>query len=192
MNPMKKTRSSVMIVVLVGLVVGACSFFARVPPSTPTIPAPGASLPSPAASLPSPESSTRFVIYFIALEDNGKSGKPVGCNDSLVPVEWEIPVSDSPPQAAIEKLLSFKGEQYIGASGLYNALYQADLVVDRIDIDSAGKAAVQLSGEFLLGGVCDNPRFKGQLEETMLQFPEVNSVELFINGRPLDEILSGK
>jgi hypothetical protein len=41
-----------------------------------------------------------------------------------------------------------------------------------------------------LGGVCDSPRVQAQLEEIALQFSTVNSVAVFINGEPLDQVLS--
>jgi hypothetical protein len=47
-----------------------------------------------------------------------------------------------------------------------------------------------LSGDLSLGGVCDTPRLRQQLRQTLLQFPQVDQVELFINGEPLEDVLS--
>jgi hypothetical protein len=52
--------------------------------------------------------------------------------------------------------------------------------------------APNLSGTMMLGGVCDNPRVEAQLEETALQFPTVSQVSVFVNSRPLEEVLSLK
>jgi hypothetical protein len=40
-----------------------------------------------------------------------------------------------------------------------------------------------------VGGVCDEPRVRAQLEETALQFVTVDSVSIFVNGQPLAEAL---
>jgi hypothetical protein len=93
-------------------------------------------------------------------------------------------------QAALVSLLSIK-DQYYGQSGLYNALYQSDLQVDSITI-VAGKASVYLTGTLLMGGECDIPRVQAQLEQTILQFPTVTEADIFINGKPLADVLSLK
>lgn len=129
-------------------------------------------------------------LYFVALEDNGKSGENIGCNDSLVPVKQEIPLTDSPAALGIQKMLEYPN-QYYGESGYFNALYQSDLTLENISVIQ-GKADVYLKGRLVLSGVCDNPRVKAQLEETVLQFPAITSVEFYINDKPLGEYLSGK
>ena len=129
-------------------------------------------------------------IYLIALEDNGQSGIQVGCGDSAVEVQVEIPRTQAVLRAALESLLSIK-TQYYGESGLYNALYQSELQVESVNIE-AGKASVYLAGTLIMGGVCDNPRVQAQLEQTVLQFSTVNEMEIFINGQPLADVLSLK
>ncbi len=44
----------------------------------------------------------------------------------------------------------------------------------------------------MLGGVCDAPRLKAQIEQTALQFSPGNEVEVYINDVPLDQVLSQK
>jgi len=135
--------------------------------------------------------AAQFVlVYLIALEDDGQSGIPVGCGDSAVPVQVEIQPTQAVLKAALEELLSIKS-QYYGESGLYNALYQADLSVDSVNI-SGGKGTVYLTGSLNLGGVCDNPRLQAQLEQTVLQFPTVTEADIFINGKSLADAISLK
>jgi sugar lactone lactonase YvrE len=55
-----------------------------------------------------------------------------------------------------------------------------------------GLATVELSGQMMLGGECDDPRVAAQLEETALQFPEASQAAIFINGTPLKDVLSLK
>lgn len=129
-------------------------------------------------------------IFLIAIGDNGQTGMPIGCDDSVIGVEVQAAPSQEVLRSALEELLSVN-EQYYGQSGLYNALYQSDLVLGSVSIEQ-GEASIHLSGSLVLGGVCDNPRVEAQLEETALQFPAVSQVSIFVNGQPLEEVLSLK
>jgi hypothetical protein len=135
-----------------------------------------------------PTTDQTVQIVLIALEDNGQSGTLVGCGDSAIPINVTIPRTQGVLRAALEKLLSAK-QQFYGESGYYNALYQSDLQVSRVAIEQ-GKATIHLTGTITLGGTCDAPRLEAQLELTALQFSTVSDVEVFINGVPLEEVLS--
>ncbi len=129
-------------------------------------------------------------IFLIKLEDNGQSGTSVGCGDSVVPITVYIPQTQAILRAALEKLLSAK-QQFYGDAGYYNALYQSDLKVDNVTIEQ-GKAIIHLTGTVMPGGECDNPRFEAQIKETALQFSTVSDVQVFINDKPMEEVLSLK
>jgi hypothetical protein len=133
---------------------------------------------------------TRTQIYLIAVGDDGQLGKEIGCDDSAVPVEVVIEPTIAPLTAAINQLLALESEEY-GQSGLYNALHASDLTLEGINIEE-GKATIALSGDLVLGGVCDNPRVEAQLRETALQYSTVDEVEILLNGEPLDQVLSQK
>jgi hypothetical protein len=156
---------------------------------TPLPPTPS-SLPETAIpSAPETAQGPKMVeIYLIALEDQGVSGKSVGCGDSAVPVQVQIPPTQGVLRAALDALLALK-TQYYGQSGLYNALYQSDLHVESVNIQN-GEAIVKLAGTLTQGGECDSPRVQAQLEETVLQFSTVSKASIFINGKPLEEVLS--
>jgi hypothetical protein len=126
---------------------------------------------------------TRTNIYLIALEDGGQSGMEIGCGDSVIPVEVSIEPTIAPLTAALETLFGID-DRYYGQSGLYNALAQSNLTIDRIDIIN-GVASIYLSGQLQVGGVCDEPRVRAQIEETALQYYTVNEVQIFVNGQPL-------
>jgi hypothetical protein len=133
---------------------------------------------------------TRTYIFLIALEDNGASGPPIGCGDSIIPVIAEIEPTVAPMGAAYRQLLAMKDE-FFGESGLYNALYRSNLTLDGINIANR-QATVRLSGELVLGGACDAPRLQAQLAETALQYTTVSSVRILVNGTPLEQLLSGQ
>lgn len=141
-----------------------------------------------------PESShsasmTTVKLFLVALEDGGKSGKKIGCGDSLVPVTRTIPSTSTPLRGTYQELFSLH-DRFYGQSGLYNSLYQSNLQIQNVTIDANGHAHVSLTGTYTLGGECDNPRFQEQLQAVALQFPSVKAVTVTINGKTLDEIVS--
>ena len=168
-------------------------------PPSPTLDAPALTFtPLPPSLTPStvPDTLTplpktmRVKIFLIALSDDGASGLPVGCGDSAVPVEVEVPYTQGVLRAALSRLLEIDGPYY-GQSGLYNALYQSELSAGEIAIQD-GLAVIQLEGSLLIGGMCDAPRVQAQIEQTALQFSTVQQVAVFVNGVPLHELLSTK
>jgi hypothetical protein len=140
--------------------------------------------PSPAAA------QTTVQVFLIAVGDNGQSGNLIGCGDSAIPVQVAIPATEGVLRAALQALFSVK-DQYYGQSGLYNALYQSDIQVGTVTIES-GTAIINLTGTLGLGGECDNPRVEAQIEQTAFQFPTVKRVLVFLNGRALEDVLSLK
>ena len=160
------------------------------PANTDTRPSPTIPVPSKTMIPTDLPTQSMVQIFLIAVDDNGQTGTPVGCGDSVVPVQVEIPPTQGVLKAALVALLSVK-DQYYGQSGLYNALYQSDLQVESLSINGS-KASVYLTGTLLMGGECDSPRVQAQLEQTVLQFQNVTQVAIFINGKPLVDILSLK
>ncbi|MEZ4680232.1 MAG: GerMN domain-containing protein [Caldilineaceae bacterium] len=48
-----------------------------------------------------------------------------------------------------------------------------------------GVASIYLTGTLRVGGVCDEPRVRAQIEETALQYYTVDEVRIYVNGEPL-------
>lgn len=163
-----------------------------VPTSTPvpTLVPPLSTKATPTRVATVPTGSMRIKIFMIALNDAGKLGKKIGCDDSVVAVERIIPITNAVLRASLNELLSVREREY-GQSGLYNALAQSTLKLDDVTL-VAGKATLYLSGNVVLGGTCDAPRVKAQLEETARQFSSVRQVSILVNKIPLEQILSGK
>lgn len=137
------------------------------------------------------QSATKSVrIYLVAIEDNGRSGRRIGCGDSLVAVTRSIGPTTAPLTAALTALVS-DHRRFYGQSGLYNALYQSRLKVQNARVVN-GKATIHLTGKMQLGGVCDSPRVKAQLEQTARQFSTVRTTAIYINNVPLWKRLSSK
>ncbi len=128
-------------------------------------------------------------IFLISIEDKGSAGPEVGCGDSAVPVEADLPAPTPALWGSLETLLT-AGKRYESA-GFYNALANSPLRVQRIE-RSGPTARVYLTGYLEIGGACDSPRVLSQLTETATQFQDVDKAEIFLDGKPLDALLSGK
>ncbi|WP_051479212.1 GerMN domain-containing protein [Arthrobacter sp. H5] len=87
------------------------------------------------------------------------------------------------------RLLADK-EQCFGQSALCNALYRSNLAFESGRVEGE-TVAVNLSSELILGGPCDAPRVKAQLEQTAMTATGVRSASVSFDGVPLDELLSG-
>jgi hypothetical protein len=131
-------------------------------------------------------SSTREVkVYLIALNDQGRTGAKVGCDDSLVPVTRTINATDAPLKAALQELLSMPRE-YEGR--LSNSWHGRNLKVRTVTL-RAGVATIRITGELFVAGVCDAPRIEAQIKETTRQFPTVRTVKVFVNNRTLAQAI---
>lgn len=69
--------------------------------------------------------------------------------------------------------------------GNYVRVYQRDLQLNQVVVD-AGVARVFLDGELHpTQSSCEAPRLRIQIEEIALQYPDVTSVEIFVNGQKI-------
>lgn len=190
----KTTFLSLLFYLLIVFSFSACSVFEPdLLNTTPTIQPPGVSVPIEELveiKTPSIVSNENVTIYLIAIEDAGVSGKKIGCDDSLVPFELPNTSTLDFPWNAVETLLSLK-ESYVSKSGFYNAFYQSDLKLIHFETQD-GIATVELEGELMLGGVCDSPRIEEQLYATILQDNRIADVNIYINGKKLEDVLSLK
>ncbi|WP_227471437.1 hypothetical protein [Paenarthrobacter sp. YJN-5] len=162
--------------------------------STPVAPPSSAPASTPATQEPVPsglpEQTGPLTVYYVAVGDNGVSGPRIGCGDSLVatttaPVTFTDQVGPS-----INALLANKSRD-VGLSGLINVLYQSNLSYLGGELNGS-TITIWLSGQFMLGGVCDVPRAKAQLEYTAMAASGATSAQVFVNNRPIDEVLSLK
>ncbi|MFJ6077077.1 hypothetical protein ACIQC0_02080 [Pseudarthrobacter sp. NPDC092419] len=156
------------------------------PSSAPASPPPTAG-PAPTGL---PEQVAPLTVYYVAVGDNGVAGPAIGCGDSAVatttaPVRFTDQVGPS-----IRTLLANKSRD-VGLSGLVNALYQSNLAYVGGEL-SGSTITIWLTGQFMPGGVCDVPRAKAQLEYTAMAASGATSAQVFVNGRPIDEVLSLK
>jgi spore germination protein GerM len=124
-------------------------------------------------------------VYLVALDDNGKRGRRVGCNDSLVPVTRAVAANATPLKAALEELLAVPRE-YEGGLGNF---WQGENLRVQSAVIRAGVATIRIRGRVFIAGVCDAPRIEGQIRETARQFSGVRSVKVFVDGQRLADAL---
>ena len=161
------------------------------PPTLTAVPPTLTAAPKTKAKTPTKTPKTMMLkVFLIAMNDNGVSGKLVGCGDSAVAANVEVPYTTGVLRASLDKLLSIKDQNY-GQSGLYNALYQSNLKIGSLTLKN-GVATIHLTGKLTLGGECDDPRVQAELEETALQFSTVKKVSIYVNNVLLQKLLSGK
>ena len=141
-------------------------------------------------------------LYGVLLEDKGVNGKFIGCQDSLVPVRVyeseqyrykpgkdrmgnpSLHTYEGAVTEAVRELIGLSNEHLestFDAGSFYTATYQPSLTVDGVE-KNGDIANVFLRGEILLGGACDNPRFKEQLNATATQFSDINFARFHLNG----------
>jgi hypothetical protein len=124
-------------------------------------------------------------IFLITPQANGKA---TGCGDAAVAVDVKSTFDENPVADALQTLFAIKRKRY-GKSGLYNALYQSDLKVESVEINNK-TANVKLGGALKLGGECDNPRVRSQLEKTILMASKADIATVWINNKTLEDVLS--
>jgi hypothetical protein len=139
---------------------------------------------------PAPETAA---VYLVRLEDNGESGELIGCGDSLIPIGIDVP---SDLTGNLEGSVAFVVAELIerskpAAEPHYSALSTANLSVDSV-AETTNGVTVALSGDFTLGGVCDNPRFEYQLRETIRSVTGEQPLEITIDGVQLNDLVGGQ
>lgn len=139
-----------------------------------------------AVTLPQAGRRTRQVkVYLVALDDKGKRGRRIGCDDSLVAVTREVAATGTPLKAAVEELLAVPRE-FEGGLGNY---WAGENLRVQSAVISRGVATIRIRGVLPVAGVCDEPRIEEQIKATARQFRGVRSVRVFLNGERLSDAI---
>lgn len=162
-------------------------------PSPSPSPSPSTSSPSPTRTTPpavSPWKTLPLTLYYIAVGDNGRSGRLVGCGDSAI-ATYTAPVRYTDAVAPSIRALLANHKREIGQSGLINVLYQSRLTY-RGHTLRGSTVTLYLSGTFQLAGVCDIPRAKAEIEYTAMKAAHASKAVVYIDGQTIDQRLSLK
>ncbi len=127
-------------------------------------------------------------IYLVAMDgtkfNDSLNTSNIGCDDKLVEVKIDKKLS---PQEALEELFAY--EEYNEEEGLYNVFGLSDnLKVEKMVVAN-DFAIVTLSEDLFVGGMCDDPRVYAQITETLIQFDEIDGVDIFIGDEELSSYL---
>lgn len=133
------------------------------------------------------EEDTMVQIFLVDTPQDDQPVGGIGCGDRLVPVTRTLPRTPSVISSAVQQLITLEQER---VDGHYNVFHQSDLALESAQI-TGGTAVIKLIGDLRLGGACDEPRVSAQIEATVRQFTSVSTVEIMLNGQPLNEALSG-
>jgi hypothetical protein len=131
-----------------------------------------------------PAAGREVKVFLVALDDRGRRGRRIGCDDSLVPVTRTVRAGDL-LKAAVEELLLIPRES---EGGLGNYWAGEGLRVQGAAI-AAGVATIRIRGTLPVAGVCDMPRIEEQIKATARQFRGVRSVRVFLNGQRLSDAI---
>lgn len=170
---------------------GASSSAAPAPATSAGSSSPSGSASTSESASPSESATTApLTLYYVATGDNGVSGAKIGCGDSLVATYTEPVAFTDQLRKSMERLLSDEN-QFLGQSGLLNALYMSDLdfVAGAVKGDVV---TVELTGQVTLGGVCDAPRVSEQLHQTAETATGAGSSAVLVDGVPLEDLISQK
>ena len=141
-------------------------------------------LGSAAAAAPVRQRTRQVKVFLVALDDKGKRGRRIGCDDSLVPVTRTV-AAGAPLRAAVEELLAVPRES---EGGLGNYWAGEDLRVQSAVV-SRGVATIRIRGTLPVAGICDEPRIEEQIKATARQFRGVRSVRVVLNGERLSDAI---
>ncbi len=116
---------------------------------------------------------TQATIYMIKPDDNGATinSVKVGCGDSAVPVtatatnSYDATNPVASINAAMMTILNMTANQF-QAQNLQNPLGDQALSIQSVD-QNGTQLVVHLNGQFSFGGVCELPRVRAQIEETI-------------------------
>ena len=137
---------------------------------------------APTSKPPVAPKTRKVKVYLVKVDDRGKSGKKIGCGDSLYAVTRTVKWTATPLKSAIEELLSMSNEEG-------NYWKGENLKLEKAAINK-GAANIYITGNGpQVAGVCDEPRIKSQIEATARQFPSVKRVIVYVNGEPLSYVI---
>ncbi len=126
-------------------------------------------------------------VYMVQPSGGAGGGVVSICNSEIVPVQIGVTPTVAPLTAGIQALLDFSTSEF-GLAELNNPLAATSLTIDDILIVN-GEAVITLNGTLTSGGSCADTILRAQMEATALQYATVDTVSIFVNGIPIQDVL---
>ena len=121
-----------------------------------------------------------------------KTGGPVACGDSLIPVYVGKRTGNTQEDVAraLKGLFSNHSKQI---SGLYNPLYASRLKVSKVAYNPSNRnVTVKIKGKFVRPAeACERQRIRAVVWKTAQQFPEITHAIIFTPSQLLGDLLVG-
>ncbi|MBP9757480.1 MAG: GerMN domain-containing protein [Candidatus Pacebacteria bacterium] len=131
------------------------------------------------------ENAASTSTVLLAMLDTAQitNGPSRGC-DQVVMVNQQIPTTTAPLTAALNALFAISTTT---VDGWFNYMPRTSGTLSFASATVVnGTANIYLTGTLSgMAGVCDDPRAEIQIEETALQFPTVQQVQLYLNNQPV-------
>lgn len=124
-------------------------------------------------------------------------GAFIGCGDSIFYLEEDITATQDPLSHVYDRLFDMgsvvvhEGIEYVNPIGFHTETRTigdqtfAPLSFESVVVENA-TAQIYLGGEYVSIGTCEPLATEAVLEFAALQFKEVNTVEIFLNGEQLN------
>lgn len=151
---------------------------------------PDASTTTPPEQPRNSPTSAALTLFYVAIGDEGVSGPEIGCGDSIVATESAPMEFTDQVEASMTTLLA-DGEREHGASGLQNTLAASELEFVSAQV-ADDTVTVELTGQLVSGGTCDDPRIIEQLKYTAMTAAGTGSAEILVDGQGIEEVLSAQ
>jgi LysM repeat protein len=126
-------------------------------------------------------------VYMVQPPGGTGTGVVSICDSQIVPVQIGVTPTVAPLTAGIQALLDFTAADF-GLANLNNPMAATNLAIDEILIVN-GEAVITLTGTLTSGGTCADTILRGQMEATALQYATVDTVAIFVNGIPIQDVL---
>jgi hypothetical protein len=115
-----------------------------------------------------------------------RDGGNVGCGAEIFFAPHAVPKTTAVLDATYKLLFDIKTLPEIQADGFRNTVgAYTKLFYDRVTLDK-GIARVYLTGDMYGPGHCAEPELQTQMIQAALQYPTVNRVEIYLNGKIFD------
>ena len=136
-------------------------------------------------------------LWWIIQGDNGHTGFPVGCGDSIYLQQSGIPLNLSEQEIINRALAYLSDNNNIGSgqsdNGWWNPMSRSSLIMESYAIDG-NHVTANLSGTLQLVGVCFDAQLEAQVALNIMHLTGTRSATIYVNGRNLAHIfdMSGR
>lgn len=125
-------------------------------------------------------------LWWVIQGDNGNTGFPVGCGDSIYLQQSGIPANLSQEQTINRALAYLSDDNNIGTGqgdrGWWNPMSKSQLSLDSYSING-NHVTAYLSGTLQLMGVCFDAQLQAQISLNIMHLTGTQSATIYVNGQ---------